>query len=85
MNYKYMIGEVNRLFKKYSLQYEMREVKDKDYGTVCKIYFLPYKGRARCVSTGMGPGPALQYFTQYFYGPEKSQVQFVYRDFCNLC
>lgn len=81
--YKDVVKFTNELFKKYGLHYEMRMVKDTDYGQICKIYSIPFKGRAKAVSSGLLPGQALEYFAYYYNGADKDKVQAVYTEFRN--
>jgi len=73
----------NDLFKKNGLHFEMRHVKDRDYGVVYKIYDIPFEGRAKALCSGMGPGPALEYLAAYYTGPNADKVKMVYQQFRN--
>lgn len=83
MHYKQVINQINQLFQKYGLHYEMREVRDKAYGTICKIYYIPFEGRAKAVSSGMGPAPCLEYFVYHFEGTDSAKVQALFYEFRN--
>lgn len=75
----------NNLFKKHGLHFEMRHIKNRDYGVVYKIYEIPYEGRAKMISSGIGPGQALEYLAHYYQGPNADKVQNVFNEFRCSC
>lgn len=75
----------NNLFKKHGLHFEMKHRKDPDYGVVYKIYDIPFEGRAKMISSGIGPGQAMEYLAYYYKGPHADKVQNAYNEFRCSC
>lgn len=73
----------NNLFKEYGLHFEMRHRYDPNFGVEYKIYEIPFEGRAKMISSGIGPGPAMEYLAYHYTGPKADKVKMVYQRFRN--